>query len=63
MRENHRYAQAVKNGIDIPEDGYWGDIPSNICGKYGGAEAGNLNIDKVKPTDDNEHFKTTSKTK
>lgn len=36
MRENHRLEEALKAGVDIPDDGYWGDIPSKICGAYGG---------------------------
>jgi len=28
-------------GIKIPEDGYWGNMPSRICGAVGGAIGGN----------------------
>lgn len=27
-------------GIKIPEDGYWGDMPSRVCGLVGGAIGG-----------------------
>jgi hypothetical protein len=36
MSENHRLEQAIKAGVEIPKDGYWGDVPSKICGPYGG---------------------------
>jgi hypothetical protein len=35
--ENHRLQQALRDGINIPEDGDWGNVPSKICGEYGGA--------------------------
>jgi hypothetical protein len=35
--ENHRLQQALRDGIKIPEDGDWGNVPSKICGEYGGA--------------------------
>lgn len=36
MKENHRLEEAIKDGIHIPKDGYWGDVPAKICGEYGG---------------------------
>lgn len=27
-------------GIEIPKDGYWGDVPSRLCGIVGGAIGG-----------------------
>jgi hypothetical protein len=32
---------AKELGIKIPEDGYWGDMPSKVCGAVGGAIGGN----------------------
>lgn len=29
-------------GINIPKDGYWGDMPSRVCGTVGGAIGGNI---------------------
>lgn len=31
---------AAKAGIKVPEDGYWGDVPSKVCGIVGGAKGG-----------------------
>jgi hypothetical protein len=42
MSENHRFEEAMKDGVPIPKDGYWGDVPSKICGAYGGAVGGNI---------------------
>jgi hypothetical protein len=42
MSENHRLEEAIKAGVPIPKDGYWGDVPSKICGAYGGATRGNM---------------------
>lgn len=42
MTKNHRLEQAIKDGIKIPKDNYWGDVPSKICGAYGGAIGGNI---------------------
>lgn len=42
MAKNHRYEEAIKDGIDIPKYGYWGDVPSKICGAYGSAVDGNI---------------------
>jgi hypothetical protein len=42
MSENHRLEEAIKAGVPIPKDGYWGDIPSKICGAYGGATEENM---------------------
>ncbi|MCM0648338.1 alpha/beta-type small acid-soluble spore protein [Clostridium swellfunianum] len=42
MSENHRLEEAIKDGVKIPEDGYWGNVPSKICGAYGGAIGGNM---------------------
>jgi hydroxymethylglutaryl-CoA reductase len=33
---------AKELGINIPKDGYWGDIPSRVCGTVGGAIGGNM---------------------
>lgn len=41
MNANHRLQQAINNGIEIPKDGDWGDVPSKTCGKYGGSVEGN----------------------
>jgi hypothetical protein len=40
--ENHRLEEAIKDGIEIPIDGYWGNVPSRICGAYGGAIGGSM---------------------
>lgn len=37
-----RYEEAKALGIKIPEDGYWGDIPSKYCGAVGGAIGGEM---------------------
>lgn len=37
-----RYEEAVRMGIHIPEDGYWGNVPSKICGAVGGAIGGDM---------------------
>lgn len=29
-------------GIPIPKDGYWGNMPSKVCGTVGGAAGGNF---------------------
>jgi hypothetical protein len=29
---------AKELGISIPKDGYWGDVPSKLCGIVGGAK-------------------------
>ncbi|QGU94925.1 small, acid-soluble spore protein, alpha/beta type [Clostridium bovifaecis] len=29
---------AKELGIEIPKDGYWGDVPSKLCGIVGGAK-------------------------
>lgn len=36
---------ASELGINVPNDGYWGDVPSRVCGTVGGAIGGNI----VKP--------------
>ncbi|MDW8802981.1 alpha/beta-type small acid-soluble spore protein [Clostridium sp. A1-XYC3] len=33
---------ASELGIPIPKDGYWGDMPSKVCGTVGGAIGGNF---------------------
>lgn len=33
---------AEELGIPIPKSGYWGDMPSNVCGTVGGAIGGNF---------------------
>jgi len=40
--------QANELGIEIPESGYWGDVPSKFCGAVGGAEGGNFTKNAVK---------------
>ena len=40
-KPNTRYEEAIEMGVKIPEDGYWGDVPSRICGAVGGAIGGN----------------------
>jgi hypothetical protein len=52
MSENHRLDEAIKAGVEIPKDGYWGDVPSKICGPYGGAIKGSMvkNADESKLT-------------
>ncbi|MCM8711491.1 alpha/beta-type small acid-soluble spore protein [Clostridium sp. SYSU_GA19001] len=42
MPENHRLEQAIKDGVQLPKDNYWGNVPSKICGAYGGALGGNF---------------------
>lgn len=42
MKENHRLEEALKAGVKIPENGYWGDMPSKICGAFGGATNGDM---------------------
>jgi hypothetical protein len=42
MRVNHRLEEAIKAGIKIPKDGYWGNTPSRICGAYGGKVDGTM---------------------
>jgi hypothetical protein len=37
MTDNHRYEEAIKAGVKLPKDNYWGAVPSKVCGKYGGA--------------------------
>jgi hypothetical protein len=46
--ENHRYEEAIKDGIEIPKDGYWGNVPSKICGAYGGAIGGYMVKEMIK---------------
>lgn len=29
-------------GINVPKDGYWGNVPSRVCGTIGGAIGGNM---------------------
>lgn len=29
-------------GIQVPKDGYWGNMPSRVCGTVGGAIGGNI---------------------
>ncbi|MBZ9686123.1 alpha/beta-type small acid-soluble spore protein [Clostridium estertheticum] len=46
MDEKIEYAksktdQAKMLGVKIPEDGYWGDYSSKICGSVGGAMSDN----------------------
>lgn len=31
---------AAKAGIEVPKDGYWGNVPSKVCGIVGGAKGG-----------------------
>lgn len=33
---------AKELGINIPRDGYWGDMSSRVCGTVGGAIGGNM---------------------
>lgn len=40
--------QAKALGIDIPEDDYWGDMTSRVCGEVGGAIGGNFTKEAVK---------------
>jgi hypothetical protein len=45
MSKNHRLDQALKAGVKIPKDGYWGDVPSRICGAYAGmVDANTFNV-------------------
>lgn len=37
-----RYEQALAMGVEIPKDGYWGNVPSRICGAVGGAKGGEM---------------------
>jgi hypothetical protein len=39
--------QAAALGIEIPKDGYWGDMSSRVCGMVGGAIGGNFTKDAV----------------
>lgn len=34
--DKFKYEVADEVGIDVPHDGYWGDITSRDCGKVGG---------------------------
>lgn len=46
MSQNHRLDQALEAGVKIPKDGYWGDVPSRICGAYAGKVDDNaFNVD------------------
>lgn len=47
-RLDTRNEQAKELGIEIPESGYWGDMPSKVCGAVGGAEGGNFTKNAVK---------------
>lgn len=47
MSENHRLEEAVKAGVKIPKDGYWGDVSSKICGAYGGKFEGKMVTEEV----------------
>lgn len=47
MTENHRYEEAIKAGVKLPKDNYWGNVPSKICGEYGGAIGGKIVKDAV----------------
>lgn len=40
--------QAMQMGINIPEDGYWGNVSSKVCGMVGGAQGGNFTREAVK---------------
>lgn len=42
MIDNHRYEEAIKAGVKVPKDNYWGNVPSKICGEYGGELGGNF---------------------
>lgn len=42
MSENHRFKQAVRDGVEMPKDNYWGNVPTKICGAYGGAIGGHI---------------------
>lgn len=37
-----RTEEAIEMGVKIPEDGYWGNVPSKICGAVGGAIGGEM---------------------
>lgn len=37
-----RYEEALAMGVEIPKDGYWGNVPSRICGAVGGAKGGEM---------------------
>lgn len=41
--ENSKTKTELANelGINAPKDGYWGDMPSSVCGTIGGAIGGN----------------------
>jgi hypothetical protein len=42
MSENHRLKEAIKAGVEIPRDGYWGNVPSRLCGPYAGKVDDNI---------------------
>jgi hypothetical protein len=40
--------QAIAMGIQIPQDGYWGDRTSRECGMVGGAVGGNFTREAIR---------------
>ncbi len=39
--------QAELMGIELPEDDYWGEVSSKVCGMVGGAKGGNFTKEAV----------------
>ncbi|WP_411679156.1 alpha/beta-type small acid-soluble spore protein [Clostridium thailandense] len=39
---NTKTELAHELGINMPKDGYWGNVPSRVCGTIGGAMGGNI---------------------
>lgn len=44
---NTKSEQAKELGINLPDDGYWGNTSSKVCGMIGGAEGGNFTKNAV----------------
>jgi hypothetical protein len=44
---------ASELGVKVPKDGYWGDMPSRLCGTIGGAIGGNFVKTAVKSFENN----------
>jgi hypothetical protein len=44
---NNKTEQAMAMGIEIPNDGYWGNKSSRECGMVGGTAGGNFTKEAV----------------
>jgi hypothetical protein len=47
-RTSSKSELAKELGIKVPEDGYWGNMSSRVCGLVGGAVGGNLVKDAIR---------------